>query len=82
MDRYPSRNELGTETKADCSPKLKQMVASSELFGEVASLDAAYQTVVKHPKSIVMDGSTEADETVVNTGTAGQSWGLFVGSMM
>ena len=67
MDRYPSRNELGT----DCSPKLKQIVASSELFGEVASLDAAYQTVVKHPKSIIMDGSTEADETVVNNGTAG-----------
>ena len=57
MDRYHSRNEfLGTEAKADCSPKLKQMVASSELFGEVASLDAAYQTVVKHPKSIMMDG--------------------------
>ena len=54
------------------------MVASSELFGKVASLDAAYQTVVKHPKSIMMDGSTEADET----GTAGQSWGLFVESMI
>ena len=39
IDRYHSRNEfLRTEAKADCSPKLKQMVASSELFGEVASL--------------------------------------------
>ena len=29
-----------------------------------------------------LDGSTEADETVVNTGTAGRSWGLFVESMI
>ena len=54
------------------------MVASSELFGEVASLDAAVdQTVVKHLKSIMMDGSTEADETAANTGTVGQSRSLF-----
>ena len=55
------------------------MVASSELFGEVASLDAVGldQAVVKHPKSIMMDGSTEADESVANTGTVGQSRGLF-----
>ena len=77
LDRYLSRNELGTEAKADGGPKLKLMVASSELFGEVASLDAVDQAVVKHPKSIMMDGSTEADETVANTGTDGRSRGLF-----
>ena len=77
MDCYPFRNELGTEANANGSPKLKLMVASSELFGEVASLDTVNQTVVTHPKSIMMDGSAEADETVANTGTAGRSRGLF-----
>ena len=63
MDRYLSRNELGTEAKADGSPKLKLMVASSELFGKVASLDVVDQAVVKHPKSIMMDGSTAVSYT-------------------
>ena len=30
----------------------------------------------------MIDDSTEADETVVNIETAGQSWGLFVESMI
>jgi len=77
MDRHLSRNELATNAKAGCRSKPKQMVASPELFGAVVSPDLAYQTAGEHPKRIMIDCSTEADERIANTGMVRQSRSLF-----